>query len=215
MKKHLRELLENEEYPEIAALAGRKRRVLDGLFSFTFDPDPLIAWRAVQAMGNAADRVADEHPDYVLNYLRRLYWLLSEESGGIGWRAPETMAEIICHRPRQFSDYIPIVVSLLREMAAEDLAHFKPGILWAIGRLATLAETEIERVLPDIVACLDDADPQIRGMAIWCLWQTNQTRCLAGRGHLLSDDHLVHLYDAGNIERVSVRQLAQRALSAT
>jgi HEAT repeat protein len=226
VKQHLRQLVEREDYGAIADVASRKRRVLGTLFSLTFDPDPLVAWRAVEALGAAADRIAEERPDYVLEYLRRLYWLLSEESGGIGWRAPEAMAEIVRRRPRDFSQYIPIVVSLIREMAPEDLEHFKAGILWAIGRLAppdvaisdvTVSDTisdQVGSVLPHIVACLDDADPQVRGMAAWSLGQTGQTDRLAGRQDLLADDGPVDLYQAGRIRRVRVRDIAREALAA-
>jgi len=46
---------------------------------------------------------------------------MSEESGGICWRAPEAMAEITRRRPDLCADYVPIVVSLITEMAEEDL----------------------------------------------------------------------------------------------
>ncbi|MHC4274837.1 MAG: hypothetical protein ACYSUR_14380, partial [Planctomycetota bacterium] len=79
MKKHLRQLLEEQKSNEISDLAGRKRRVLGALLSLTFDPDPQIVWRAIEAMGLAAGRIARDDPDYVRNHLRRLYWLISEE----------------------------------------------------------------------------------------------------------------------------------------
>ena len=139
MKKQIRQLLEHRDIEGLADLAARKRRVLGLLVSLTFDSDPLVGWRAVEGMGVAADRIAEDDPDFVRQHLRRLYWLLSEESGGICWRAPEAMAEIVGRRPRMFADYVPIVVSLIDQMAEQDLAHFRPGILWAIGRLGSLA----------------------------------------------------------------------------
>ncbi len=81
--------------------------------SLTFVPNPLIGWCAVEAMGMGANRIAENDPDYLREHLRRRYWLLSEESGGICWRAPEAMAEIVRHRPVLFADYIPIVVLLI------------------------------------------------------------------------------------------------------
>ena len=83
MKKRLRELLAQQCFDEIANLAGGKRRVFGLLISLTYDREPLIGWRAVEAMGAAAQRVAQDDPDCVRDLLRRLYWLMSEESGGI------------------------------------------------------------------------------------------------------------------------------------
>jgi hypothetical protein len=211
VKKHLRELLDTERIEEIADIAGRQRRVLGSLVSLTFDPDPLIVWRAVEAMGAAAARIADDDPEYVREHLRRLRWLISDESGGICWHAPEAMAEIIRRRPRLFSDHIPIVVYLLRVMEEEDLVRFRAGILWAIGRLGDLAASEVEAVLPSIAACLDDSDPQVRGMAVWCLAQSRRTELLQTRSDLLSDEGTVALYLDGHLLRRSVAELARQA----
>lgn len=212
MKKRLRRLLEQQSYDEIADLAVQRRRVLSALVSLTFDSVPLIGWRAVEAMGAAADRIADEDPDCVRDHLRRLYWLMSEESGGICWRAPEAIAEIVRRRPALLADYVPIVVFLIREMAEEDLAHFRAGILWAIGRLGPIGAEQLDEVLPEVLACLDHADPQVRGMAAWCLGQCGRAEHLAGRGDLLADHAPVDLYEDGHFGSTSVGRLVERAL---
>ncbi len=210
MKNRLRQLLQEQSTDEIADLAVRKRRVLSTLISLTFDRDPLVAWRAVEAMGSAAERIADDDPDCVRDYLRRLHWLLNEESGGICWRAPEAMAEIVRRKPALFSDYAPIIVSLIQEMADEDLIHFRAGILWAIGRLGPIAEKQLDDVLPAVKRCLDHRDPQVRGMAVWCLGQCGRGEILADRGDLLADEAAVALYEDGHLNRTSVCRLARR-----
>jgi methylated-DNA-[protein]-cysteine S-methyltransferase len=108
VKKHLRDLLEHRDFNGLADVAGRKRRILGSLISHMFDPDPLIGWRAVEATGVAARRIVEDDPDYVREHLRRLYWLLSDESGGVCWRAPEAMAEIVRHGPELFADKGPV-----------------------------------------------------------------------------------------------------------
>ncbi|NQU23289.1 MAG: HEAT repeat domain-containing protein [Candidatus Nealsonbacteria bacterium] len=209
MKKQLRKLLEHRTFDELGELAPRKRRILGLLVSLTFDADPLVAWRAVEAMGVAADRIADDDPDCVRQHLRRLNWLLSEESGGICWRAPEAMAEIVRRRPRLFGDYVSVIVTLIEQMADEDLVHFRPGILWAIGRLGSLAREPVDGVLSTIDACLDHADPQVRGMAVWCLGQCGRGDVVATRETLLSDLGAVDLYENGELARVTVSELAR------
>ena len=139
----------------------------------------------------------------------RLYWLISEESGGICWRAPEAMAEIVGRRPDLVGDYIPIVIALLGEMADEDLDHFRAGILWAIGRLGPAAEEHLATVLPEITACLDHADPQIRGMAAWCLGRCGRVELFAERDGLLADNAPVTLYEDGALKRTTVCHLAR------
>ncbi len=214
IKTTLRDLLEEGHFERIADLAAERRRVLPSLVSLTFDADPQIGWRAVEALGLAAQRVAQDDPDYVREHLRRLYWLISEESGGICWHAPEAMAEIVRHEPSLFADYLPIVVFLILNLAAEDLEHFKAGTLWAIGRLGPLAGDHLEDVHGAVAAALDDPDPQVRGTAAWCLGRVGQASTLADRSDLLSDDGAVALYKDGSIERTSVADLVRRALSA-
>jgi hypothetical protein len=212
MKKRLRELLAQQCFDEIANLAGGKRRVLGLLISLTYDREPLIGWRAVEAMGAAAQRVAQDDPDCVRDFLRRLYWLMSEESGGICWRSPEAMAEIAVRLPELAEEYVSIVVSLLKEMADEDLNHFRVGILWAIGRLGPLAEKELTSVLPSIKACLDHPDPQVRGLAVRCLGRCGRQELIADREDLREDDASLTVYENGRLDNATVCQLVQRAV---
>ncbi|MHC4082909.1 MAG: DVU0298 family protein [Planctomycetota bacterium] len=214
MKKRLRQLLEQRDTNGITALAADRRRTLGVLTSLTYDADPQIVWRAIEAMGLAASRIAQDDPEFVREHLRRLLWLISEESGGQCWRAPEAMAEVVRHRPDLFGDYAPIVVFLLREMAEEDLEHFRPGILWAIGRLGTLAGDHVGEVLPAITAALDDSDPQARGMAVWCLERLGRADLLAGRPDLAEDEDPVDLYEDGRLEHTSVGRLSRRVLGS-
>ena len=217
LKKTLRELLDQGLFEEIANMALQKKRVLGSLVSLTFDVDPCIGWRAVEAMGAAADRLAEHDPQRVREHLRRLHWLISEESGGICRHAPQAMAEIVRRRPALFADYAAIVVSLLVEMADEDLDYFRPGILWAIGRLGPVAADHISaanaNANTEITSALNHPDPQVRGMAVWCLTQLGQTEILAAHPELLHDQGAADLYEHGNLNRTSVSHLVARASS--
>jgi hypothetical protein len=212
MKRKLRELLTENRLDEIAEMAEGRRRVLGVLRSLTYDRDRLVGWRAVEAMGVVADRLADQDSDAVVEELRSLFWLLSEESGGVCWHAPEAMAEIVRRRPKQFSSYISITATLINEMADEDLEHFRPGILWAIGRMGPIAVGTIDNVLPAIEASLDRPESQARGMAVWCLGQVGRADLLGTRADLLEDASPVVLYENGELTHTTVQELAMRAL---
>jgi hypothetical protein len=208
MKDDLRAYLETRRFDEIAELAGSKKRVLGVLVSLTYDADSLVAWRAVEAMGVAADRIAEKNPDFVRSHLRRLHWLLSEESGGICLLAPPAMAEIVCRRPTLFFDYAPITIHLISDMAEEDLGHFRNGILWAIGRLAPVAREEIEEVIPLVAASLGNPDAQVRGMTVWCLGQLGRRDLFTDRTDLHSDVGAVDIYQDGQLQHTTVSALA-------
>lgn len=215
MKRELRRLLAERRLDDVTTLAEGKRRALGKLVSLTFDRDPEIGWRAVEAMGVLAARLAVHDTEAVREHLRSLLWLLSEESGGICWHAPEAMAEIVSRSPVAFADFVPIIVHLIEETAEEDLAHFRPGMLWAIGRLGATGAKEARDVLPTIVAALEHADAQVRGMAVWALGRLGQRDLVAGHGNLLEDEGTVELYEDGMLNRTTVAVLARRAVGGS
>ncbi len=211
-KRALRALLEERRLSEIATMAVERRRNLGLLISLTYDADPTIGWRAVEALGAVAERLAADDPSAGRELLRRLMWLITEESGAICWRAPEAMAEIVARRPDAYGEYAPIVAHLLLETADEDLEHFRPGILWGIGRMGPSAAEVAGDVLPAVVAALDHADPQVRGLAVWCLGSVGRADALAAHPALREDPGAVELYEDGALRRTSVARLtADRA----
>jgi hypothetical protein len=168
----------------------------------------------VEALGTAASRIAEDDPEAVREILRRLRWLVNDESGGICLRAPEAMAEILRRRPTLYADYVPIVTTLIVSLEEEDLQHFRAGVLRAIGRLGALAAEHFREVAPAVTRALSHPDPQVRGMAAWCLGEVGRADLLMGQPGLDADDGPVTLYEDGSIARTTVSQLVQRALSA-
>jgi len=218
MKKALRAHLCAYDLPEITAMAARSGRVLSYLVALTYDPDPSIAWRSIEAFGIVAAAVADRDAEFVRGHLRRLLWLLSDESGGIGWRAPELIGEVLHHRPEQFAEFIPLLVALL-DLEAEDAARFRAGTLWAIGRVASVETLHATSLLlaaaAEIESCLADADPQVRGLAALCLIRLNRASVLAGARDLPEDPGVVSLYHAGQITTVTVGEIVRAASLST
>lgn len=213
MKERLRKLLRDGRTDEVVAAAVQKRRLLGVLVSITYDSERLVALRAVEAMGAAADRIAATAPEFVRNHLRRLHWLMSEESGGFCPYAPEAMAEIVRRRPRLYGEFIPLIVFYLVEMAEEDLGKFRAGILWAVGRLGPHAEQELSDVLPAVLACLKHSDSRVRGAAAWCLQRAGRAKlAVAHRPELLSDVGPVELYENGELRRTTVAELLRNGV---
>ena len=207
MKEELLSWLEQGDFDSIAQAARHQKRILSLLTALTYHPQPLVAWRAVQAMGIAARVISASDPEYVLNHLRRLNWLVNDESGGIGWRAPESIGEILAECPGQFDDFISPLVYFL-DIESEDAPRFRAGALWAIGRVASAKPGVIIPVLDLILACLEDTDPQVRGMALHCLHQAGYSGELPGLQDLRADDTEFCLYQDGQIV---ISTVAERA----
>lgn len=194
--------------------ACHHKRTLSYLTALTYDPEPLIAWRALDAIGRVAEQAAANGDlEWVRNHLRRCQWLLSDESGGIGWRAPEMMGEIVRRLPEALADFIPLVALLLFDMEDEDALRFKNGHLWAVGRIAQVRPRGMEAGQPWALLALEDADSQTRGLGLWCLAQfpaelrpEGLQTCLPA---LLKDQGQVQIFDGENLVETNVSALAE------
>jgi len=166
----LRQALSNEDFASILELAGVKKHILSRLTAFTYNEDLKVSNHAIKATGLAAKVIAERDPEYIRNYLLRLFWLLNDESGGIGWRAPELIGEILFRCP-QFSQFFPMLISLL-DLEREDAPRFRKGTLWAIGRVAQVSRQAMLPSLSQIESCIASAqEPDTKEMAVWCLNQ--------------------------------------------
>ena len=82
---------------ELAAIPAKD--AINALFSLICREDPELRWRAITCMGTAMARLADQEMEEARIVMRRFLWSLNDESGGIGWGAPESMAETMCKHP--------------------------------------------------------------------------------------------------------------------
>ncbi len=212
LKQTLRNHLVAGDLDAVAQLATERRRSLGSLVALTFDRDLLVVWRAIEAMGLAVKEVAKTDKRYAKEHMRRLYWLITEEAGAVFWRAPECMAECCSQLPKLFKSHVPIAFHLLETLEEEDLEHFRPGTIWAIGRLIEHAREDLPTVLPLVIQALDRPDSQSRGMAVWCLGQVGETGVLAERPGLLEDEGAVALYEDREVSETTVGRLTKRVL---
>jgi len=159
-------------YQPVLELARRKKRALSLLTALTYDQDASVSDHAVIASGLAAKVIAERDPEFIRNTLLRLFWLVNDESGGIGWRAPELIGEILYNCP-QFDQFFPMLISLL-DLEEEDAPRFRAGALWAIGRVAQTAREAMLPALPLVQGILSNRaieDPGAKENASWCLAQ--------------------------------------------
>ena len=212
LKNQIRELLASGDLDQVSELAVARRRTLGQLVSLTFDSDPLIVYRAMEATGLSALRLGEIDPDSVWEHLRRLLWMISEESGGICWHAPEMMAEIVHRLPDQFSEYLEVTASLILTMEEEDLEHFKPSVIRAVGLLRDIPEGLRPDLLPAIRSALDSTDAQSRGMAVWTLARIGEIELIAERNELLSDTGEVDHYHDGEFRKTTVAGMTRSVL---
>ncbi len=202
-------LLEKRDYEGIAAMIQSKKSNLRYLNRLLYDPDKLIRWRAIEAMGVLADRMAAEDQEAVRVILRNLLWTINDESGGIGWSAPECIGEIIYRRPEMFGEFASIVLSYTDE------EMLRRGVLWAAGRIAQARPELVREDMNHLLTFLDDSDPVVKGYTLRLMYIMGEGLDIGKYGPLLTDQSFVPLYENGELRETTVADLASRLVKAS
>ena len=181
VKKEIFTLL-NEYEPEsltIKLSAYPRIQVINTLFMALCDTNERVRWHAVSCFGELVSRMAEEKIESARIIMRRFLWTLNDESGGIGWGAPEAMAEIMCRSEVLRREYIHMLISYMQEDGDElyqdgnflELPLLQRGLLWGVGTLCHRFPQEmIKRGLEaDIKNYLGSADTEVRRFALWAL----------------------------------------------
>ncbi|MFZ2447886.1 MAG: DVU0298 family protein [Syntrophobacteraceae bacterium] len=198
-------------------------KLVSPLLSFLYATDELIRWRAVRAVGLVVSRMAQNSAESARNIMRRLMWSLNDESGGIGWGAPEAMGEIMAVDEGLAREYYCILLSYIDECGnplENDL--LERGVLWGIGRLAQARPELVRGSVELIIDQLSSADPVKRGLAVWGLGFLDfpapnpcETRKHLGPllEPLLKDEAELHIYSDGELKPRRIADLAAEVLA--
>ncbi|MGE4559702.1 MAG: DVU0298 family protein, partial [Desulfobulbus sp.] len=127
---------------ELEAIAAKD--AVNALFSLICREDPALRWRAISCMGRTVARLAGQEMEEARVVMRRFLWSLNDESGGIGWGAPESMAEVMCCQDGLAREYVHLLISYMREDGEEVcqdgnyIEHplLQRGLLWGVARLS-------------------------------------------------------------------------------
>ena len=139
LRRRVRELLGSGDLEQVLSELRKisPRKAINPLISVFYDSDTELRQKAINAFGQLVADLANEDMEEARVVMRRLMWTLNDESGGIGWGAPEAMAEAMACHPRLAEEYVRILLSYIREDG--NFLEYEPlrrGALWGIGRLA-------------------------------------------------------------------------------
>lgn len=202
LKEEFITLLKERRTDRIAGLVAEKKGNLRYLSRLLFHPEDLVRWRAIEAMGEVAFRLAGDDPEAVRNMLRNLLWSINEESGGIGWCAPHCIGEIIHRCPDIFGEFAPIVLSFTDE------EMLKRGVVWAAGRIAQARPGLVTEEVPRLIGFLEDPDPVVRGYTLRYLGFVGYRPDFGLHAGLINDFGEVPVYENGDLSIYTVAGLA-------
>jgi hypothetical protein len=162
LKQQIHHALESNDLDAVVSLVKENRKVLSNLVRMAYDKETLVGWRAIKAIGLAAKSLVKTDYEFLRETIRKLLWSLSDESGGIGWAAPEILGEIVSADPERFSDIIPLIA----EVYDVEEKVFRPGILYALGKIAEVDPARVMPFISIIGRALSDSDPLTRVYAL-------------------------------------------------
>ncbi len=203
LKSAVRAMLIERDRKSLLDLLEDDRRVVTALNRLIFDQDELVRWRAVEALGWVA-----EADTYVLeSIIGRLVYTMNDDSGSIGWTAPQALGEICANDPDLVEDFFPLVIS------AMELPVFRQGVAWAIGRVAPVRPDLVKDTGPMLMECLQDRDPAVRGTACWAIGQLGFGAAGRELRRLSHDASIWHFYQDGHLLDLTVGESARSSLA--
>jgi len=196
---------------DIAALEDRARRdtgVLRTLSSLLYDREALVRWRAIETLGKVSKIIFEADPEKIRRQLRRILWLMNDESGGLCRNGPETIGEIVCNIPALIEEYGPVLISFLNE------EPFEAGTRWAVARIANIDPSIFADSISILAGSLEDPDPAIRGHSLKALAELHDISAVDKIRALKADSSVFWDYDfnRGIPVEVAVRQYALKYL---
>jgi hypothetical protein len=191
------------------------RRAISPLIASLFHGEERIKWHAVSALGAITAALAETHPEAARNVVRRFMWSLNDESGSIGWGAPEALGEIMAVHEGFAEEFSHMLVAYMRPDGCYlDLPALQRGLMWGLGRLAgTRPDVLWERDAPVYLQpYLDSEDQEVRGLAARALGLLKVNAAKERIEALKEDPAKFLLYSQGVLTPVTVGSLAGAAL---
>ncbi|HIJ78399.1 MAG: HEAT repeat domain-containing protein [Desulfobulbaceae bacterium] len=219
LKTKISALLKNDEIDRILKeINGHApQKLLNALFAGICNSDPKIRWNAIIAMGVTVARLADQDMEAARIVIRRFMWSLNDESGGIGWGAPEAMAQCLINHPALAEEYTNILVSFMREDGFYlELPVMHRGLLWGIGEMAKVRPELLHkwRAAKYLMPYLNSEDVVVQALAGRALALLGHQEAAAGIKKLADDRTTFDLYENGQLRVTSVAMVAAAALAA-
>ncbi len=216
LKEKIRKLLLQQDIEGALAEISRMpaRKAVNPLFSFLCSPDELLKWRAVMAMGEVVDRLAEADMESARVIMRRYMWQLNDESGGIGWGCPEAMGEIMARNKNLAEEFWCILISYIRP-DGNFLEHevLQRGVLWGVGRLAQARPELLKDTVASLYPYMQASDPYLRGLAVWASGPLQNRKTERLLKSLAEDNAKLNIFLEGQLATCSVADLAKKALA--
>jgi len=208
VKKTIEDLLITREHGTLLDLCEQDRRFWQEVRFRLYDLDERVRWSAIEATAKFMERWwCSGRQEKVRIYIRTLFWSMNDESGGIGWSSPQTIAEIIMHIPELIDPYGRMMIA----HSIEEPPLMKSGA-WGIGRLGTRIAESIEVFSEEILAVFHENDSETLGLLAWAMGRTGFSPAMPYLESLLQRKCPVTIYIDGVFCNKPLGQWAREAV---
>ncbi len=216
IKHQLLCLLKQDDFEKTLGAFSRfpARKAVNPFFSFLYNSDELVKYRAVTALGLIVANLAKQDLESARVVMRRFIWNLNDESGGIGWGSPEAMAEIMARSEPLAEEYATLLVSYMTpDMNFLEHPILQRGLLWGIGRLAHARPGFLQQTDRLLLIFLQSKDPFHRGLAAWALGAIGDRPVIKLLEPMIGDRFLLRIYNGFQIVDRTVGELVTEAIA--
>lgn len=208
VKQQVVELLRKRDYEPLLDLCERDRRFWQEVRFRLFDMDENLRWTAIEMAAKLMQHWwSSGQEEKVRIYIRTLFWSMSDESGGIGWSAPQTIAEIIVNIPEIIDPYGSMMIAY----SIEEPPLMKGG-LWGIGRLGKRIAESVDFFRDKVLAVFQSEDSEILGIAAWAMGEAGFQPARQLLEELRFRNENVQIYINGNFLQKKVGQWAAESI---
>jgi len=203
IRKKVKEHLGSNDLKAIAELAKQDRRAVSALVRYSYDKGSVESWRAIKAMGMATKAIIDKEYDFIRETIRKLIWSIMEESGAIGWSAPEMLGEISAADPKKLHDIIPIIPSYYDEI------FFRAGVMYSLLRLCDEVPEEVEKQKEFVLRALNDENPLVKVFGLQIAGKLSLREAADLVKKLENSNEEAEIYNGESFENVKIKNIAK------
>ncbi|MFC2018191.1 DVU0298 family protein [Chloroflexota bacterium] len=201
-------LLLQRDFPKLLNLCEKDKRAWRILWAALYNADEQLRWPAIEAVAKMMSRLWQAgQEERVREYIRRLMWSLSDESGEMGWSSPQTVAETLCSIPELLEPYGSMMI--YRSLEEPTLVA---GGLWGIGRLGIRIKGAVVSLRQIVLGVFEIEDMKILGLAAWAMGEVGLGTALPYLEELKSHKAPVEIYINGRFYQKPIGQWAQEAI---
>jgi hypothetical protein len=204
-KEKVRQYVFENNLQDLIALAEEDSRVINELQRMLYTPDERTRWKIIDLLGEVSKRVGEKRPDLVSKLINNLLQNAACP-GASAWGALEAVGTIISTNPSLFGEFTRPLLSFISQQ------NLWREVTWAIGKIAHANQELAKLAFRGLSSFLDNPDPTIRGYAAWALGGIGFNDVAKKLKELETDDNKLSLWRDGDLQEVTVGQLAHEAL---